>query len=349
MAYGDPTEEGACFLPGGSRVEAFDVESVSKPSFTRHRFSKVVIGFAATIAVCLAIVTVQNLGYEQTPELLESGLSSSADIVAARTQELPSWLRTAPVKLTPLNQLIKEQEIVRQMAQGRISDKLYKEEHQKSGPSPRQLAMHTLHALAQKKQGAEQQLAQHPHPNKHNVHSHGKAHTEGKHSIHTAHRKMEAHHHAEESHAHNEQDSKAQLTTKTHHVHHGKVARVVKLTPQQELEKDEDLLKMVQDGEKKQEDAIKKQELHKLALLRRKDHAEEASLEKSIKQLEARVSHKKPRASDPDSTKSLLREKAKLKAEMAQLEEEEHEKLKDLQSKLKSPARETKLAQDPAK
>ncbi len=29
MAFGDPIEEGACLLPGGSRVEALDIENLS--------------------------------------------------------------------------------------------------------------------------------------------------------------------------------------------------------------------------------------------------------------------------------------------------------------------------------
>ena len=29
MAFGDPIEEGACLLPGGSRVEAMDIENLS--------------------------------------------------------------------------------------------------------------------------------------------------------------------------------------------------------------------------------------------------------------------------------------------------------------------------------
>jgi hypothetical protein len=36
MAFGDQIEEAACLLPGGSRVEALDIENLSGPSVKRY-------------------------------------------------------------------------------------------------------------------------------------------------------------------------------------------------------------------------------------------------------------------------------------------------------------------------
>ena len=345
-------------------MEALDVENLSsQPSkrlsfnvvnlsfrnysyrtFSRTRYSSAILVCTIVVAACMAVIGVQGMGSNSAMELESASAVSDSPVVAAATSKLPSWLQTDPVKLVPLNKLIKEREMIHQMAEGKISAKIYKEEHMKEGPSPRDLAMHTVHAMAQKKQLTRQELVQKPHhdsairpprsasekASEQNFDAQQAAAI--KHALRVAQEKAhgkrflkEHNHHV----LHHDEDHVKEIS----HVRVGKTAHFVS-EPQlkKELLEEEDELELVQQGEARQVAAIKKQELHKLAMLKRKDHIEELKLKLGIEELRKKMASEKTQQNPQKS--EAISEKAKIKAEMARIEEEEHEKLAALKAKL---------------
>jgi len=101
---------------------------------------------------------------------------------------------------------------------------------------------------------------------------------------------------------------------------------------------------MVEHGEAQRIAAIKKQELHRLALLKQRDHVEEIKLKLGIAELEKKVADEKSAGAAVEEQRAkaireekqinAVSEKAKIKAEMARIEEEEHKKLEALKAKL---------------
>lgn len=288
-------------------------------------------------------------------ELAETTATSGDAVVAAQTSKLPSWLRTDPVKLVPLNKLIQEREMMHQMAEGKISAKIYKMEHLKQGPTPHQLAMHSVHVAAQmkQKQQQKQQLAEKPSHDESDARSprsaSEKAAADGlddkvaavvKHSLHVAEEKAHGKHVGKNHHAHHvNRMHHAAHHQQAQHARAGKTAHVVMLPEiEKELAAEKDELEMVKHGEARQIaliekhlQSIQKQEVHRLAMLKRRDHIEELKLKLGIEELEKKVALEKdeePQAPQPMS------EKAKIKAEMARVEAEEHERLAALRAKL---------------
>jgi len=295
------------------------------------------------------------MGNDSAMELEALASVTDSPVVTAATSKLPSWLRTDPVKLIPLNKLIHEREMIHRMAQGKISAKIYKEEHLKEGPSPLDLAMHKVHAMTQKKQATQQELSQKPrHFSIHASRSASqKAAQEGydaqqaaaiKRALRIAQAKADGKSVSHERKQHKSHHIVHQSGEESHAAHAGKVAHFVPV-PQlkKELLKDKDELALIEQGEAKRIDAIQKQELHKLAMLKRKDHVEELKLKLGIEELKRKMtleqsehtSAENVQKSDTLQLKSgMVSEKAKIKAEMARIEEEEHEKLAALKVKL---------------
>jgi hypothetical protein len=240
------------------------------------------------------------------------------------------------------------------MAEGKISAKIYKMEHLKQGPTPHQLAMHSVHVAAQMKQQKEhtQKLAEKPSHDDSDARSprsaSEKAAADGlddkvaavvKHSLHIAEGKAHGKH-GNNHHAHHvNRGHHAAHHKQAHHARAGKTAHVVLLPEiEKELAAEKDELEMVKHGEARQISliekhlqSIQKQEVHRLAMLKRRDHIEELKLKLGIEELEKKVSIEK--VQDPQ-TPQPISEKAKIKAEMARVEEEEHERLAALRAKL---------------
>ena len=277
-------------------------------------------------------------------------ISADNPVVEAATSKLPSWLRTDPVKLVPLNKLIHEREMIHKMAQGKISAKIYKEEHMKEGPSPHQLAMHAVHVAAQEKQGHKEELAEKPR-HRHEIvraprSASEKAQEENfdskqasaiKHALRIAREKASAKHNAN-GHKHHARHHIVEENSENHQTapHVGKTAHVVSVALlKKKLLEEKDELKLIEQGEAHRIAMIKKQELHKLAMLKRKDHIEELKLNLGIQEIEKKLNTEKSQGHQQQPQQSeVASEKAKIKAEMARIEEEEHEKLAGLKAKL---------------
>jgi hypothetical protein len=295
------------------------------------------------------------MGGSASTELAETTDTSGNSVVEAQTSKLPSWLQTDPVKLVPLNKLIREREMMHQMAEGKISAKIYKMEHLKQGPTPHQLAMHSVHVAAQmkQKQQQKQQLAEISSPHESDAHTprsaSEKAAADGlddkvaavvKHSLHVAEEKAHGKHVGKNHHAHHvNRVHHVQHHQHAQHAHAGKTAHVVMLPEiEKELAAEKDELEMVKHGEARQIaliekhlQSLQKQEVHRLAMLKRRDHIEELKLKLGIEELAKKVALEK--AQEP-ATPQPMSEKAKIKAEMARVEEEEHERLAALRAKL---------------
>ena len=318
---------------------------------------------AVAAVACLAVLTVHGMGGTDSVELAERGEDITHE-VEVKTSRLPSWLETAPVKLVPLDQMIQEQEEVHKMAEGKISDKLYHEEHLQDGPSPRELAMHTLHAMAERKRQSARQSG----------------HRKSSHAAHTIKMPRSASEKASEDNldraqqaivrhalaaarekAHRSlQSKKARLeragrdreeeagdkeagdvalpaAAPTQRIESrpvvrvGRTAHVMTSSPAvaQELAKERGQLARLQQDEAENVAAIKKQEVHALAQLKAKDHIKEMQLQMGIEQLERMAVRPSAAAATPAQS-----EKAKIKAEMAKIEAEEHHKLAALKNKL---------------
>jgi hypothetical protein len=297
-----------------------------------------------TVAVtaCMAVIGLQGMGGTASMELAETEATAGDSVVAAQTSKLPSWLRTDPVKLVPLNKLIKEREMMHQMAQGKITAKIYKMEHLKQGPTPHQLAMHSVHVAAQMKQqkSHKQQLSEVSSSDDTASDDQDKVAAVVKNSLHSAEENAHGKHAGKNHHAHH-------LNHGHHAAHHkvpqharaGKTAHVVLLPEiEKQIVAEKDELEMVKHGESRQISliekhlkSIQKQEVHRLAMLKRRDHIEELKLKLGIEELEKKVALAKVQEPEPPQPVS---EKAKIKAEMARVEEEEHAKLAALRSKL---------------
>jgi len=288
--------ESSLLLPGGSRVEGFDVESISSPPASNRR-RRVAVSFITTVAViaCLATISVQSMPNGDTPVEMVQEKAAAQSPAEKLTSNLPSWLRTPSVKLLPLNRIVKEQELVRKEAAGQISHKLVEEEHEKTGPTPHSLAMKNVEG---------QQTAAPAQPKA------APATTKQPPAIQPA-----------------VATAKPQAVPKPLAAHSIVATPAEKhisaRSPEEELKAKQKALARLMMKQARDETKIKKQELHKLAALKQRDSAKEAALQGQIKALKAE-----------ESNTQLTNEKAKLKAQMAQIEEEEHEKLAKLQSKM---------------
>eukprot|EP00286_Rhodomonas_abbreviata_P009432 CAMPEP_0181326994 /NCGR_PEP_ID=MMETSP1101-20121128/21831_1 /TAXON_ID=46948 /ORGANISM="Rhodomonas abbreviata, Strain Caron Lab Isolate" /LENGTH=434 /DNA_ID=CAMNT_0023435557 /DNA_START=26 /DNA_END=1330 /DNA_ORIENTATION=+ len=283
MAVGDHPES-TLLLPGGSRVEGFDVSDISSSPATNRRKRTAVMFITAIAAVsCLATISVRGVTSDGPVEMVGAGSPKASESPADKlTSNLPSWLRTPDVKLMPLKNLVAEQQIVRAESEGKLSHKLAMEEHPKSAPSPRSLAMKNV-GLQEKKSLLHTQAV------------------------------------AKAAVSHVAPKAVGSAEPKVEHA----VKKTAPASNENVLKKKQEALKRLIEREHHKEAAIKKAELHKLALLKARDGKEAAKLEKQIKAMESGVHHQK-----------LTNEKAALKAEMAQIEDEENEKLKALKGKM---------------
>jgi hypothetical protein len=219
----------------------------------------------------------------------------------ASNDKLPSWLRTPEVKLRPLHELEEEQQLDQKLAQGKVDAKLAKEAHPKAVPTPREMAMRSVHRLATKKQNAVRvlrpmhvQLATDPH---------------GHSGVHEQAKPAEAQPQASSAlSSDGKQKAKAAAPAP---VDLKKIAA--------EIKSDQEKLKAVEKGQESADDAVRKDELHKLASIKAIADKTRTFLDKDIKQLQGQEIHS---------------EKAHLKAEMAKIEEQEEAKLAAIKKKM---------------
>ena len=295
MALGDPLEEGRYgTLPGGSRVEGFDV---NHREARQHRRAAVLAICAVAAVACVAtaavsrasraeLVAVTSAKALKASAQLEERPVSAADTYLQR-HGVPSWLSTGtPVKLKPLSTMIHEQLAVKQVAMKAADKKIQKQvAKEKAEPTPHELAMkNALHSQAAKKMSATRMKVA--------------------------------------------QGTSALASASASEYKVGAIkAKEQQLHRIQKAEHEEELV--IETAEEKKLEAIRKEEEHvnheevrKLAQVKKDDEAHERKIELEIQAL------KKSKQA------SAVNEKRKIKAEMAAIEDEEHEKLAALQKKM---------------
>ena len=157
-------------LPGGSRMEGFEVD---RRSTSRQRRTAVFVLCLVSAGACLATVhlsrgieapgadelvaVVSNQAVKATAQLRQKPLDK-ADAYLQK-HGVPSWLSTGSVQLKPLQAMIHEQLAVKEMRQAAANKKIAKQEakaEDNSAVSPHELAMkNALHSQAVKKVSAK--------------------------------------------------------------------------------------------------------------------------------------------------------------------------------------------------
>jgi hypothetical protein len=195
------------------------------------------------------------------------------------------------VKLRPLHQLEREQQLDQKLSRGQLATKHVAEEHSKPRPSAREMAMRSVHKLATKKQNAVRVLRPL------HVQLAGKSQTEDEHKQ-TSEKK---------------QGAEASASTQK---------QVKQLDATQivtEIKSDQTKLKAVEQGQESADEAVRKEEVHKLASIKAIADKTRTFLDKDIKHLEGA---------------EIQSEKAQLKAKMAEIEEQDKSKLAAIQHEI---------------
>ena len=305
----DEMAESTALLPGGSRVEGFEVD---QRSARRQRRAAVLAICAVAGVACLATASVSHAGSSAAELLAVTAKQQPARTAQLQQQPIdkadaylqkhgvPSWLSTSSVALKPLNVMIQEQLAVKKMASKQAEQTAEKKAAQAANaPTPHELAMkNVLHAQATTKVAAKSAavtaLKQVDSPVKHAVADTTVA--GGKHGA--------AGYHKGELKA-KEKDLK----------------QLKKEEREEELvieNSEKEKLKAIRDEEIR----VNKEEVHKLAKIKAADAKQEKALMKEIEKLQAQKSVEQ------------MSEKRAIKAEMAKIEDEEREKLHQLQAKM---------------
>lgn len=247
-------------------------------TFRKHaRFGLAVLG-AVAVAACLVLSGGKSGegGMRTELEVVVPRYSKkiAAEQALADDDKLPSWLRTPPVKLRPLVDLIREQQLDRKLSEGKEAANIAKEEHPIAQVTAKELAMRSVHKLA----SVHKQRV-------HNVHV-----------MQPVHVQMTA------------SAPSLETASKAHSVY--AVAPEMKRQENVtwEIQSDEAKLRAVAHGEHSAEVQAKKIEVHKLAEIK-------AIAEKTRGVIEGEIKHLKNEEKEHS-------EKRKLKAEMAQIEEQ---------------------------
>merc|ERR1712216_401230 len=298
MAFGDH-DESKLLLPGGSKVEGFEVDS--RESRKHRRAAVLVISSVAAVA-CLATALTHH-GRSELVAVTEATKPSaqlsqqSTDLADVYLQKhgIPSWLSTSDVKLKPLSAMIHEQLAVKQMAKAKLQQKMGKQQAKAAHQlSPHELAMkNVLHSQASAKVAAK------------------------KSSIKKA-ADTQLHEVSEDTATvHYKTGSIKAKQAEVEHITKGEHAEelVIETAEEQKLE-----------AIRKEEQKINDEEVSKLASVKKEDDVRVKKIEDEIQVL------KKEKSSEQ------LSEKRKIKAEMAKIEDEEHEKLIALKEKMKEVA-----------
>jgi len=304
--------ERGLLLPGGSKMEGFEVDQRS----ARRQRRTVVLAICAVAGVaCLATAGVSRSRSEELLALAKKPQAQlrqqPVDKADAYLQKhgVPSWLSTKSVSLKPLNVLIQEQLSVKKMKSKAADQKRAKQATQAANaPTPHELAMrNALHALAVSKVSAKSQTVAD----------------------------------APKTQALKELDSpvKHAVTTDTPSLgNEGDAAKPVyhkgelkaKQADLKQLEKEErEEVLVIENSEREKLTAIRdeeirvnKEEVHKLAKIKTANAKHEKSIMTEIEKLQ------KEKAAEQ------VNEKRAIKAEMAKIEDEEHEKLQKLMAKM---------------
>ena len=298
MAFGDH-DESKLLLPGGSKVEGFEVDS--RESRKHRRAAVLVISSVAAVA-CLATALTHHGRSELVavtkatkPSAQLSQQSTDLADVYLQKHGIPSWLSTSDVKLKPLSAMIHEQLAVKQMAKAKLQQKMDKQQAKAAHQlSPHELAMkNVLHSQASAKVEAKKSSIKK----------------------------------AADTQLHEVSEDTATVHYKTGSIK-AKQAEVEQITKGEHAEElvietaEEQKLEAI----RKEEQKINEEEVSKLASVKKEDDVRVKKIEDEIQVL------KKEKSSEQ------LSEKRKIKAEMAKIEDEEHEKLIALKEKMKEVA-----------
>jgi hypothetical protein len=221
--------------------------------------------------------------------------SLTVSVLQAANSKLPSWLRTPEVKLRPLHQLEREQQLDQKLSRGQLATKHAAEEHAKQRPSARDMAMRSVHKLAAKKQNTVRILRP--------------MHVQLADKAHAAQTEVELKQTGDSKH-----EVKASASGTKKQV---KVVDAAQITA--EIKGDEKKLKAVEQGQESADEAVRKEEVHKLASIKAIADKTRTFLDNNIKHLQG---------------EEIQSEKAQLKAEMAKIEEQDKSKLSAIQQKI---------------
>eukprot|EP00960_Hanusia_phi_P036234 752218-Hanusia_phi.AAC.6 len=249
----------------------------------------------------------------------------------AEDSNLPSWLRTGPVKLVPLDKLVRQQMVVKGLSQGRIKDSDSSngdDDSDSFSSTPHDMAMkNALHMQAVRKREAH--------------HHHVAGATHSSEHVHMAHEQHKLEVETDDS---NDSSLKKEISKasslaagvgaaeesalKSLHVQGGdsstksdqQKAPIPHLSLDAELAEKKKELSEVKSTEVKEINIIQKAELHKLAAIKKTDLGKELDLKKQIKDLEARS--------------ALRQQEKKIQEQISHVKEEEERKLSALHKNL---------------
>lgn len=273
---------------------------------------------AVAVVACLATAT--TVGRFDAPVSMVEG--STVQLSAKSLTNLPSWLRTSPVKLVPLAQMEREQMLSHKMSKGYVSEEEKKKEAvDAKAATPRELAMHNVTPknaakvlnMSEKTAAKALQLnrVKKAAAAKKEAHArlHAKAMAAGGAQAEAA-SKMAVH--------------KSQLAAAPM-----KVEKPVGLPQQLQFDKKE--LEAVAHGETQAVDDVKLSEAKKMAFIKAEAGAQRAHILKDIQLVN------KEMAAEAEEH-AMVAEKAKLKAKMAALEHEENQKIQQIKKHLEHEA-----------
>jgi hypothetical protein len=315
-------------LPGGSRVEGFEID---QRGARRQRRAAVfaICSFAAV--ACLAasvshgaktelLIAPSKPAAGAAPSLHPAALQQSVSLADQYLKKhgVPSWLATGQVKLKPLNVMIHEQLAAKEMQKKVVEKTLKKAEAQyvaKSKVTPHDLAMkNALHIQAAKK------VAQ--------VHKHIAATKEAAKMTSAKMTSAKTQELAEADTSKYHKGAVTSLEGDLEKVRQGIAAEksVVEVAELAQLQ-----------AIREEEERVHKDEVHKLAQLKKNSLTEEKRLVQEImkmKELKSQKIAEERREARKDA--EHLSMKLSIKAEMAKIEDEEHEKLAALKKKMEA-------------
>ena len=315
-------------LPGGSRVEGFEIDQRG----ARRQRRAAVFAICSFAAVACLAASVSHGGKSElliapakpaagaAPLLHPAALQQSVSLADQYLKKhgVPSWLATGQVNLKPLNVMIHEQLAAKEMQKKVVEKTLKKAEAQyvaKSKVTPHDLAMkNALHMQASKK------VAQ--------VNKHVVAHKEAAKMTSAKMTSAETQELAEADTSKYHKGVITSLEGDLEKVRQGIAAEksVVEVAELAQLQ-----------AIREEEERVHKDEVHKLAQLKKNSLTEEKRLVQEImkmKELKSKKLAQERREARKDA--EHLSMKLSIKAEMAKIEDEEHEKLAALKKKMEA-------------
>lgn len=277
-------------------------EEMRAPSRSARR-NRLLVGAAAAMAACAMVaVTVERSGAS-----LGAG-NDSVELETVLGKKLPSWLDTGDVKLMPLSKLVHEREVDTKLKEGQAELREGKKKTQQlaydnaAHPAKKGLThekdMAAVHKLAAEKKGSPAKVSAPVHV--HHVAGHDAADA------------AEASTKPASASAHKGSSGEKKKAASTTTVESGSAA-----LGEKKITDDLATLKADAAKEAAKEAAFKKHEVHVLAEMRAKAHAEEGKVEKNIEEVE---------------TEERNNEKLAIKAQMAKVEADEAKKIADMKA-----------------